>query len=690
MIKPRSGPGSTPSGHYEWAAATAFRYYGAAQWLPVLMELQSSPQCAGDALSFANYILTQQRLGAAAPAWAHQVQVPQCFNQAAWMRMKGPLPFIALFVTPQFLAVIVAGGAPAANILRFELGAALPYPLGGLLNLSCGNAPSPAQAPRAVLGLIDDGIAFAHDRFLDASGGTRIEYLWDQGAPPGGSPWGLGVEIEKHRQPGGIDALMKSCQHGGLVDEDEVYVRSGFVDRLGRTHNPLAARATHGTHVLDLASHCGSPPPADREPIIAVQLPGASVADTSGATLGPQVLLAFLYIVWRADCLAQRANSTQPLPLIVNISLGIAAGPHDGSSLFERCLDALIQLCNTASLPTHVVLPSGNHRLAQGHAEVDLAPGSSARLRWRLLPDDQTESHAEVWLPPVSGNSPLRLRLHAPDSSVTSAWVDSNLPGWQWPATPAAPIALISRVVDPGNGQVCFRLHLAPTADPDGLLPLAPAGVWDVELDNPGAVPVKGIHASIQRDDTAFGHRARGRQSRFDDAQYERFDARGRPLDTDPVGTTSYVRRSGSYSAYAGGTEPVVIGSYRASDSRSVGYSGIGPTMAAKRGQPNPHGPDALLPSEDSPSQRGLLAAGTRSGSCVAMGGTSVAAPLAANWLLLNGKPSPSGRAQVSIQAAASPVGAAVRPVQTVGGAGQLQWPDVPPWPGPLITRKPR
>jgi hypothetical protein len=652
--------------------------------------LRSSPHCAGDAQAFAAYIIGQQRLGAAAPGWAHQVLVPQCFNLGTWLRMKGPLPFIALFVTPQFLAAIVAGGAPAANILRFELGAALPYPLGGLLNLSCGNAPSPAQTPRAVLGLIDDGIAFAHDRFLDASGRTRIEYLWDQGAPPGGSPWGLGMEIEKHGQPGGIDALRSACRYGGLVDEDELYVRSGFDDRLNRTHNPLAARATHGTHVLDLASHCGNPPPADSEPIIAVQLPGASVADTSGATLGPQVLLAFLYIVWRADCIAERCNSTQPLPLVVNISLGIAAGPHDGSSLFERCLDALIHLCNSASVPTHVVLPSGNHRLAQGHAELDVDAGTLVSLHWRVLPDDLTESHAEVWLPAVSGSSLLRLRLHAPDGSVTSTWLDGSVPGWQWPAAPAAPIALVSRVVDPGNSQVCFRLHLAPTADPDGLLALAPAGVWKVEIDNPGTAPVKCIHAWIQRDDTAFGHRPRGRQSRFDDAQYERFDAYGRPLDTDPVGTTSYVRRSGSYSAYAGGTNPVVVGSYRASDGRSVGYAGIGPTMAPKRGLPNPQGPDVLLPSEDSPSHRGLLAAGTRSGSSVAMGGTSVAAPLAANWLLVNGTASVNGRALISGQAAASPFGAAVRPVQPMGGGGQLPWPNPPRWPDPRITRKPR
>src|SRR3982751_1460210 len=46
-----------------------------------------------------------------------------------------------------------------------------------------------------------------------------------------------------------------------------------------------------------------------------------------------------------------------------------------------------------------------------------------------------------------------------------------------------------------------------------------------------------------------------------------------------------------------------------------------------------PRSPDALIVSEDSRVHWGVLAAGSRSGSVVAMGGTSVAAPRAARWI---------------------------------------------------------
>src|SRR5271166_5506697 len=49
------------------------------------------------------------------------------------------------------------------------------------------------------------------------------------------------------------------------------------------------------------------------------------------------------------------------------------------------------------------------------------------------------------------------------------------------------------------------------------------------------------------------------------------------------------------------------------------------PAQAA--GAPDPYRPDAIVPTDDSRVHSGLLAAGSRSGSVVAMNGTSVAAP---------------------------------------------------------------
>ena len=61
-----------------------------------------------------------------------------------------------------------------------------------------------------------------------------------------------------------------------------------------------------------------------------------------------------------------------------------------------------------------------------------------------------------------------------------------------------------------------------------------------------------------------------------------------------------------------------------------VRYTSAGPTSGSARSRP---APDLTAPSEDSIACHGILSAGTRSGSVVAMNGTSVAAPQFARWL---------------------------------------------------------
>ena len=94
------------------------------------------------------------------------------------------------------------------------------------------------------------------------------------------------------------------------------------------------------------------------------------------------------------------------------------------------------------------------------------------------------------------------------------------------------------------------------------------------------------------------------------------------------------VRRDGTLNAIATGRRSIVVGGFRRSDGVPALYSGSGPVLPPRRGAPNADGPEALLPSDEDASHRGVLAAGTRSGSCVAMSGSSVAAPQAA-WLLV-------------------------------------------------------
>jgi hypothetical protein len=160
---------------------------------------------------------------------------------------------------------------------------------------------------------------------------------------------------------------------------------------------------------------------------------------------------------------------------------------------------------------------------------------------------------------------------------------------------------------------------------------VAPSGTWTVTLENIGLIE-EPVEAWIQWDDAPLGFPRRGRQSYFDEKRYERFDAQGREIqeDTHPeqLASRCHVKRAGSMNAIATGRKTIVVGGSLGDEVRPAKYSAGGPiTRAAGSLEVHRHGPDVTAVSDDSLVHLGVLTVGTRSGSVVAMNGTSVAAP---------------------------------------------------------------
>jgi hypothetical protein len=151
--------------------------------------------------------------------------------------------------------------------------------------------------------------------------------------------------------------------------------------------------------------------------------------------------------------------------------------------------------------------------------------------------------------------------------------------------------------------------------------PVAPSGTWTVSLVNTG-LGKEPVEAWIQRDDTPYGFPRRGRQSYFDHACYERFDHGGRLIEDDSKQRPCIIKRAGSMNAIATGKETFVVGGFVRKSRMPAEYSAGGPVA-------HRCGPNVSAVSDESRVLRGVLAAGTRSGSVVALNGTSVAAPQA-------------------------------------------------------------
>jgi hypothetical protein len=184
----------------------------------------------------------------------------------------------------------------------------------------------------------------------------------------------------------------------------------------------------------------------------------------------------------------------------------------------------------------------------------------------------------------------------------------------------------------PGRNRNMIFVAVAPTVTLDPTRKVAPFGTWEVKVRKKKAGTAL-IDAWVQRDDTPYGYPRRGRQSRFDDSEtnYPYWDEVGREVETD--GPASSIKRDGTLNAIGTGSKSTLVGSFRRIDWKPAKYSASGPAIAPSRGLPVNDGPDASAVSDDSHAHRGILASGTRSGSTVAMNGTSVAAPQITRWI---------------------------------------------------------
>jgi hypothetical protein len=636
--------------YLDWARATEFRYLGGPpDRIPLLVELNPG-------VSYEEFRSLR---------WAQRAEV------------KRAMQFAPLFLSPpaglegaRFCTVLIASRNPKVFdrvvgdpgweqvVARFGFGfpphelrresaaqstprkPAAPAPVSALKAVSRSAPPAPRAAP-VVVGVIDDSIAFAHARFRYAPEASRVEYVWNQDVdalyPTSGAPSAMlpyGGELNRDQ----IDAWLRVCTHAGAVDEDELYRRCGHETYGNGRHKAIGRRLGHGTHVLDLAAGYDIAEACTDRPIVAVQLPAEVTGDTSGAHLTTYVLHGIWYVLKRADEYAQ-ALGLPAVPVVINLSYGFSAGPHDGSHALEQAIDEIIELRAQAGAPLCVVLPSGNTRLVRGHAQVQLK--AQATLDWRVLPDDRTPSSMEIWLPPAAASGPgIEVQVRDPNGTLTPVVARGGL--FPPPAQQPAPCTIDYRSVPVPGGRERIVLLLLPTAPVEPLNPnepVAPAGNWQVTLRNRGVAPLD-AHVWIQRDDSPVGYPVLGRQSYFDDPDYVRFDRQGRRLKYDPPHPfvdpplrDSYVKRTSTLNALATGRRSVVVAGFVRSSGDSADYSSMGPIVQGPAPQRAGYAPDVAAVSDDSPVLDGVLAAGTRSGSVVAMNGTSVAAPQIARYL---------------------------------------------------------
>ncbi|WP_282604463.1 S8 family serine peptidase [Pelagibius sp. Alg239-R121] len=471
-----------------------------------------------------------------------------------------------------------------------------------------------------IVAVIDDGINIANDRFVDALGRSRVDYAWVQDADSAGDvPYGKVITSTE------IDQKRAAC-----ADEAVVLSQLGLVKDKAFDESALVRRASHGTHMADLAAGYGPDEKGfDKSHLrrmITVQLPFLMTQETSGATYVPFVTAAVKFIRKQAEKM-RIALKLDRLPVVINFSYAISGGPHNSKGQVEQILEKELANDQTAGkgVMMQVVLPAGNRHLNRQHACSEI--GRDARqllsLPWRIQPCDQTSSYLEIWIP-----------------ADTTPTVEISPPGGVSTTLALAGEAQLLR--DGPNGDVIARVTLdnpnsdrqriliavAPTEIFDSTRQRAPAGLWKVIVET-FLRPGEQIDAWVQRDEAPYRYRTNGRQSYFDDPNYKRFDEQGR-LELEDQ-DNSVVKRCGTQSGLSTNSRTIVVAGYTKNSVTIARYSGRGDEKQNLLHVP--FKPDVSAVSDRSRSQPGVLASGTFSGSSLPINGTSVAAPQVTRFL---------------------------------------------------------
>jgi len=197
-----------------------------------------------------------------------------------------------------------------------------------------------------LVGVIDSGIDWCHKDFQKADGTSRILYIWDQGLTANNNETSPDAKIVGQADYG-VEYTQKQI-NGSLKNCDRKTIRS--FDTNG-----------HGTHVAGIAAGGGSSPGV---------APEADLVIIKGLE---DIVSGMRYLVHKSITLKR--------PIVINMSLGGHDSSHDGTTLGERAINAII------GPGVNVVTAASNEGAHLIHAKTQLATGQGTNLRYQI---DQT------------------------------------------------------------------------------------------------------------------------------------------------------------------------------------------------------------------------------------------------------------------------------------------------------------
>jgi hypothetical protein len=502
-----------------------------------------------------------------------------------------------------------------------------------------------------LFGLIDHGCPFAHPGLKTKAGTSRLLNVWYQEentnrfATQSPLEWGFGASVTFKQ----IDVKLNLKRFKG-VEDAFIYAHLGLPE--------LQRNASHGAHMLgDLLDATSSPsllwygfkdsaPPhkprewpdsSDSPDVVFVQLPDVYLQSMTRCAIAPYRLSALRYI------LASAGKKTTTV--VVPISSEDFVGSHDGTTLFEVALDAMVDFAKIEKKKDlYVQISASNSLRLRTHASSGEKPVKAAKFQARVYPANELPTFIEIWLR-AKDNGTSDVAVGVLDVSIkqitNSIQLSTTLAINSGQSVVNAVGKMVVGVVSMElQGQQVVLVRLPPSFTYDDRVATLPSDDWEISITSKS----KSFEACayIARSFQGLGGSLRSYQSQFieprrPNASADTLKAADELLEEYP----DY--GAGSINGMANGQKVFVIGGYRLWDQRRAPYSGAAPARPNGRldKSKSDYPVDFAAPSDESPSLRGIRSWSNRSGGSARLDGASVATPFAARSIAKGLTPMP-------------------------------------------------
>jgi subtilisin family serine protease/pimeloyl-ACP methyl ester carboxylesterase len=359
-----------------------------------------------------------------------------------------------------------------------ELSTSVPFVRCGVVH----RPPLNEKGADAIVGLIDSGIDVLHECFRDVNGESRILAVWNQRDNTGPSPRA-------------VDATFLQ-QYGTLYTGADI---AGFIAAGSVPNTALRDPNMHGTHVASIAAGRAVGSIADGiapEARLMVVIPSMKTEPGNPPSLGYSNSHVDALHFLKIAAAGGNAIIAEARPIAVNVSLGMNAGAHDGSSTLEAAFDSS---SGGGRDPGFVIIKSaGNERGHGGHARLRVVLGGAIDVAWDSSSTHRRfQDYLEAW---YSSLDDLRFELVDPAGN-RSEIVSKNAPAFDDYLGINRCIVTLTDL-HPDNGDSCLKITIL--SDPTGEIQ---SGTWMLQVEGISIASPEGlIDVWLERDDTRPTH----------------------------------------------------------------------------------------------------------------------------------------------------------------------------------------